>query len=290
MRIIEGVGAMQLASGEWLRDGRSVGFVATMGALHAGHISLVERARAENEVCVASVFVNPTQFGANEDLGRYPRPFERDRAMLEEAGCDVLFAPDALGMYGVASMEEWLRLSHATVEVSKLGEMWEGTVRPGHLRGVATVVTKLFNLVRPTRAYFGEKDFQQLRVLETLARDLFFPFEVVGVPTAREPDGLALSSRNAYLSPEERAAASVLFRAMSAGRTAGLAGERSVAALGRAMHGVLEQEPLVSLQYLAVVNGETLEPLEELGPLEAARILIAARVGATRLIDNVALA
>ncbi len=277
---------MQERAQSWRCQGRAVGLVPTMGALHQGHLSLVRRARRENERVVASVFVNPTQFAPHEDLSRYPRPFEHDRDLLEASGVDVLFAPTPLGMYGVPSLEEWLRSAHASVEVSRLGEMWEGAARPGHLRGVATVVAKLFNVCGPTRAYFGEKDFQQLRVIERMVADLLFPLAVVAAPTVREPDGLALSSRNAYLTPEERGAAPVLFRAMQEGARLASHGERDVAVLGRAMQQLIEAEPRASLQYLAIVEPSGLEPLQILEAPGAARVLVAARLGSTRLIDN----
>jgi len=286
MQIVSEPGQMQEIASRWKREASTVGLVPTMGALHEGHIELVRRARGESVRVVASLFVNPTQFGPHEDLALYPRPFERDREMLESEGVDVLFAPTARGMYGVESMEEWLRSSHAAIEVARLGEMWEGAVRPGHLRGVATIVAKLFNACLPNRAYFGEKDFQQLRVIERMIADLLFPIQIVAVPTVRQADGLALSSRNAYLSEEERAAAPVLFRAMQAGARLAQDGERDVAALGRAMQAVVESEPLVKLQYLAIVDPLSLDPLQVLEEAGQARVLLAVRLGAARLIDN----
>ena len=286
MEIVSEPVQMQEIAAGWRRGASSVGLVATMGALHEGHLELARRARTENGRVVASIFVNPTQFAPGEDLERYPRPFERDRDLLEGAGVDVLFAPTPLGMYGVASMEEWLRSPRASVEVARLGEVWEGAVRPGHLRGVATIVAKLFNACGPTRAYFGEKDFQQLRVIQRMVSDLLFPIQIVPVPTIREPDGLALSSRNAYLLPEERRAAPALFRAMQHGARLAQEGERDVAVVGRAMQEVAESEPLVKLQYLAIVDSETLEPVQVLERAGGARVLVAARLGETRLIDN----
>ncbi len=286
MEIVMEPRRMQEIAQGWRRQSSSVGFVPTMGALHGGHISLVSQARQHNERVVASVFVNPTQFAPHEDLGRYPRPFERDREMLAQADVDVLFAPTSQGMYGVPSLEEWLRSAHAFVEVSRLGEVWEGAVRPGHLRGVATIVAKLFNVCGPTRAYFGEKDFQQLLVIQRMVSDLLFPLSIVAVPTVREQDGLALSSRNAYLSAEERAAAPVLFRAMREGARLVQDGERDVAALGRAMQEMIEGQDGVKLEYLALVEPLGLEPLQVLEQPGLARVLVAARLGATRLIDN----
>lgn len=263
--------------------GSAIGFVPTMGALHAGHLELCRRARQENDTLVASIFVNPAQFGANEDLARYPRPLEADLEKLREVGCDAVFAPDAKAMYGDAD------LLHGTwIDVTPFDEMWEGVTRPGHLRGVATVVAKLFNITLPRRAYFGEKDYQQLRVIQAMTQDLNFPIEIVGVETVRESDGLALSSRNAYLADEERQAATAIYRAMCTGVGAARGGETDVAALGRVMSAILDAEPLLKTQYLAIVDAHTLSPLHHLdGP--AARILVAAHLGKTRLIDNMAI-
>jgi len=278
-------------------SGQTVGFVPTMGALHEGHLTLARRARRECDVFVSSIFVNPTQFGPGEDFQKYARPFERDCELLRSCGCDVLFAPDADTMYPAQSSERQsstrIETSHAIltpqtwVEVSSLGEIWEGAVRPGHLRGVATIVTKLFNLVRPTHAYFGEKDYQQLKVIEHLVRDLCFDIQIVPCATIREADGLALSSRNAYLTEEERSSATVLCRALQAGIAEAQAGERDVAQLGRVMQNICAQESVIQIQYIAIVDSETLAPLEMLGNVPA-RILIAVRLGSTRLIDNMA--
>jgi pantoate--beta-alanine ligase len=239
---------------------------------------------------VASIFVNPLQFGASEDLGRYPRPFERDCELLREAGCDALFAPTVQEMYGNAQLAGGHApqgVPHTFVEVAVLGDVWEGVTRPGHLRGVATVVAKLFNIIGPTASYFGEKDYQQLKVIEQMVRDLNFSTEIVPVPTVREADGLALSSRNAYLNAEERRAATALYRALSQAAQMAQNGERNVAELGRTMQAICDAETLVSVQYITIVEPQTLAPLHTLeGP---ARILIAARVGNTRLIDNLAI-
>lgn len=286
MQIIETPLQMQQLSRSWCCGSHEIGLLPTMGALHAGHLALARRARAENERFVASIFVNPTQFGSHEDLSRYPRPFERDCALLQEAGCDAVFAPSPAAMYG--SGEHTAHETHTIVEVARLGDIWEGVTRPGHLRGVATVCAKLFNIVSPQRAYFGEKDYQQLRVIEQMVHDLNFPLQIVPCATVREDDGLALSSRNAYLSEDERPRASVLFRAMQCGIERAQNGERDVRRLGEAMEEVLRSEPEVAVQYLTVVDARTLEPLVELDG-RPARILIAARVGQTRLIDNVAI-
>jgi len=288
MQIIESPQEMQQLSSGWKCEGQSIGFVPTMGALHDGHLVLAKRARAENSRFVASVFVNPLQFSVNEDLGKYPRPFEDDCAMLRDAGCDAVFTPSVQTMYGTSTHQEALHLPHTYIEVAMLGEVWEGVVRPGHLRGVATVVTKLFNIVLPQRAYFGEKDFQQLRIVEQLVHDLNFPISVVPVETVREADGLALSSRNAYLNLEERAAAKVIYGALSEGVAIARDGESDVTKLGAHMQQIIEAEALVHVQYLTVVDAVTLESLSHLDG-RPARILIAARVGQTRLIDNMPL-
>ena len=277
---------MQLQSCRWQCAGDSIGFVPTMGALHAGHLELCRRARAENDRFVASVFVNPQQFGPHEDLSKYPRPFERDCELLREAGCDAIFAPDVTAMYGDSEARRD-RGHGCWIEVSPLDEMWEGVTRPGHIRGMATVVAKLFNITHPRRAYFGEKDYQQLRVVELMVRDLNFDLEIVPVATARESDGLAMSSRNAYLAPDERAAAATIYRALQAGAQLAAQGERDVAKLGEAMDAILDSEPLLRPQYLAIVDAHTLQSLETLGSAPA-RLLAAVFVGKTRLIDNIA--
>ena len=261
------------------RTGAAIGLVPTMGALHEGHLSHVRRARARDEVVVASVFVNPTQFGPSEDLTRYPRTPERDAALLQVEGVDVLFMPSAEEIYppGFATR----------VEVGRIGAVLEGARRPGHFAGVATVVLKLFQLVRPTRAYFGQKDAQQLAVIRQMVRDLNLPVEIVAGPTIREPDGLAMSSRNAYLSPAERRAATVLCCALTAARERYNAGERDAEALRHVMHKIVSEEPLARLHYAEVVGADTMEPpaMAEAGAL----LVIAAQIGTTRLIDNMAL-
>jgi pantoate--beta-alanine ligase len=282
MQILTDPQKMQALSQSCGCQNQSIGFVPTMGALHAGHLELCRRAREENDRFVASIFVNPTQFNSSDDLEKYPRPLEADLKMLEDAGCDAVFTPDARAMYGDTDA-----LHGTHVDVSPLSEMWEGVTRPGHLRGVATVVAKLFNITLPTRAYFGEKDFQQLRVVQTLVRDLNFAVEIVPIETLRDADGLALSSRNRHLSGEERAAASAIPRALQAGKQAAQNGETDVAALGRVISAVLEAESLIQPQYLAVIDCETLKPLQQLAG--QARIIVAAHVGKTRLIDNLAL-
>jgi pantoate--beta-alanine ligase len=288
MKILEKPEAMQKLSEGWRAEGLTVGLVPTMGALHDGHLSLIRRARAACDRVVVSIFVNPTQFGRGDDFETYSRPFERDSALLDEEGCDAIFAPTVEAMYGGSSLDLSPSGERAYVEAGGLGEIWEGEARPGHMRGVATVVAMLFNIARPHRAYFGEKDYQQLKVIERLVRNLFFGIEIVPCPTVREPDGLAMSSRNANLSPEERRAATVLQRALSAAANLKQQGRSNVADLVAAMREVYDTEPLVSVQYAAVVDAETLAPLDHLGD-SPARAIIAARVGETRLIDNMEL-
>ncbi len=261
--------------------GRTVGLVPTMGALHAGHASLLARARAECDVVVVSIFVNPLQFGDPEDIARYPRTLERDLLVCAEAGADVVFAPSVAEMY-----PSWPEPPATAVSVHGVSEAWEGASRPGHFDGVATVVAKLLAVAGPCRAYFGLKDFQQLAVVRCLARDLALPVEVIGCPIVRAADGLALSSRNVRLSASERTAATVLSRALAAGRAAVAAGERSAAALGALMRAAVATEPLVHLDYAVAVDAATLEEPVTLGEPGATRLLIAAQVGPVRLIDN----
>jgi pantoate--beta-alanine ligase len=262
------------------RAGESVGLVPTMGALHAGHRALIARARDECDRVVVTLFINPTQFNDSEDFSGYPRTFDRDLEICNQAGVDWLFAPPRLEMYP----DELL--TH--VQVERLSEGLCGARRPGHFRGVATVVAKLFNIVAAERAYFGEKDYQQLATIRRMARDLNFAHEVVGVETVREPDGLALSSRNQHLRADERRAAAVLQRALQAAKAARDAGEAKAQALIRAAARVLDGEPLARVEYLELVDAETLEPVEnELRA--AARLAVAVWFGKTRLIDNIAL-
>jgi pantoate--beta-alanine ligase len=253
------------------------GLVPTMGALHAGHRSLITRSVSENRLTVVSIFVNPTQFPNPEDLARYPRDLEADIALAREAGADLIFAPEAEVIYPPDFS--------TTVEVGHLADRWEGASRPGHFRAVATVVTILLNLARPGRAYFGEKDFQQLLVVRQMHRDLALPGEIVGCPTVRDDDGLALSSRNARLSREERARALALPRAIEAVCAAAARGVRDVRQLEAAGLARLKDAG-ISVDYLALVDGGSLEPLQSLRG--GARLLIAAHVGGTRLIDNAA--
>jgi pantoate--beta-alanine ligase len=275
-RIVTDTGELR----EALAGAGRIGLVPTMGYLHGGHATLIRRARAECDVVVVSVFVNPRQFGAGEDLGRYPRDLDRDLAVAGGAGADLLFRPDAATMYpdGYAT----------TVTVGGVSGPPEGHARPGHFDGVATVVLKLLNLVRPVRAYFGEKDWQQLAVVRRMVRDLNVPAEIVGVPTVREASGLALSSRNSYLSREGRDRAVVLSRALRAVQDAAAAGERDTTRLLQAGLAVLRAEPELELDYLTVVDGDMRERARvDNNPMT--RVLVAARMFGVRLIDNVPL-
>lgn len=256
-----------------------VGFVPTMGFLHEGHLSLMRRARAENASVVASIFVNPTQFAPSEDLARYPRDLPRDLALLADAGADVAFVPEAADMYPTG-FATW-------VAVDKITERLEGAARAGHFRGVATVCTKLFNIVRPAHAYFGQKDAQQALAVRRLVTDLNMDLKIITLPTLRAPDGLALSSRNAYLSTEERRAATVLIRALRLAEDEWRRGERRAEALRRKMVSLIKSEPLARIDYISVADNET---LVELDAVEArALISLAVYIGKTRLIDNLLL-
>ena len=257
--------------------GHSVGFVPTMGFLHDGHASLMRAARADTDVVVVSIFVNPLQFGPTEDLDAYPRDLGRDTALALEAGVDLVFAPSVEEMYP--------RPVLTTVSVAEVSARLEGAARPTHFAGVATVVAKLFSIVGPCRAYFGAKDFQQVAVVRRMAADLSMPVEVVACPTRREPDGLAMSSRNVYLTPGERAAAPVIFTALRAGAAAISAGERDPAAVRDLMAGIISAEPLAELDYADVVDADSFTVPDRLsGNL---RLLAAVRFGRARLIDNV---
>lgn len=260
-----------------LPAGTHVGFVPTMGALHKGHMSLVALAKARCDVTIASIFVNPLQFGPNEDLAKYPRPIEKDLALLEAAGVDALFLPPVEALYRPDA-------STFVVEESVSGPLC-GQYRPGHFRGVATVVLKLFNLVQPDAAFFGQKDAQQCAVIERMVRDLDVPVEIVRGPIVREADGLALSSRNVYLTPGERAVAPLIHRSLKAAEAAFKAGERDAGTLAEAGAAVLQAEPMFRLQYWEVRHPTTLEPLGQVGE-EGALFAVAAYLGGTRLIDN----
>lgn len=257
-----------------------LGFVPTMGYLHEGHLALVRRSKAENALTVVSIFVNPTQFGPGEDFERYPRDEERDLRLLAEAGVDAVYLPTPTVMYPPGYQ--------TYVAVEEVTKRLEGAARPGHFRGVATVVLKLFNAVEPTRAYFGRKDAQQLRVVRRMVQDLDLGVEVVACDIVREPDGLAMSSRNVYLSPAQRAAAPVVKRALDAAAARWAAGERDAEALRQAVAGVVAGEPLAELEYVSLADDVTLEELE--GQVRGLALLsVVVRFGATRLLDNVEL-
>ncbi len=259
---------------------RSVGFVPTMGALHAGHRSLVRAARQHCGIVVASIFVNPTQFAPNEDFSRYPRTLEQDCQMLEAEGVDVVFTPTAEAMYpsGAATF----------VDVEGVSDRLDGASRPGHFRGVATVVAKLFHIVQPELAFFGQKDAAQVAVLRKMVRDLDFPLEIIVCPTVREPDGLAMSSRNRYLSTEERRQALSLSRALQAAQMQAASGEHRASALLQTMCATLQEGSSARVDYVAVVDPDTLLPLDDVA--SGALLAVASYVGSTRLIDNALLA
>lgn len=255
---------------------RPIGLVPTMGYLHEGHLSLARRAREECGSVVASIFVNPTQFGPNEDLSRYPRNLEGDLKLLESAGTDLVWIPTPGVMYP-PGFQTW-------VTVETLATPLEGAMRPGHFRGVTTVVSKLFNAIRPEKAYFGQKDAQQAAVIRQMTRDLSYPIEIVVCPTVREADGLAMSSRNSYLNPEERRAATVLFRALTAAESAYRTGERDAETLRCLMRKTIESEPLARLQYVSCADYDTLQELETV--TGKTLLSMAVFIGKTRLIDN----
>lgn len=259
------------------KAGQSIGFVPTMGYLHVGHMELVRQARINNDIVVVSIFVNPLQFAPTEDLTRYPRDLPRDSQMLIEGKVDYLFAPDVSDMYP--------RPMETVVDVPKLGSQLEGSVRPGHFAGVTTVVNKLFNIVQPDRAYFGEKDFQQLLVIKRMVADLAQPVEVIGCPTVREADGLACSSRNVYLSVEERAAAAIVPRALDEAERLFAEGIKTGAQLNEAIHEFLSGEPLAKPEVIAICNPETLEPVEIIDG-SPVLVLLFVRFGRTKLLDN----
>lgn len=276
MQIIRRLSDLRPALLSWREAGKTIALVPTMGALHAGHMALVAAARAEADRVVASIFVNPLQFGANEDLDRYPRQEAEDAELLAHHGCDLLWLPTADQLYppGFAT----------TVSVSGVSERWDGAARPGHFAGVATVVAKLFAAVRPDLAFFGEKDFQQLAVIRRMEADLGLGVSVRGVSTVRDADGLALSSRNAYLAPDERARALALPQALEQAREAILGGEPVKAALNDARQ-KLSEAGFNRIDYFALVDSATLEPLDK--PAGDMRLIAAAVIGTTRLIDNI---
>jgi len=276
MRVIETIDEMRQFR---LKLTEPVGLVPTMGFLHEGHLTLVRQARIENSSVVVSIFVNPIQFGPQEDFRQYPRDPERDLALLEKEKTDIVFMPSTAEMYP-PQFSSW-------VEVSKVTERLEGASRPGHFRGVATVVAKLFNIVQPTGAYFGQKDAQQLVVIKRMVADLNMNLEIVAVPTVREPDGLAMSSRNIYLNPEERQAATVLYRALNLAQQLYSQGETDAERLRQEMTDLIQKEPLANIDYISIADPETLEELNEVNI--PTLVSLAVRIGKTRLIDNMVL-
>jgi len=257
----------------------SVGLVPTMGFLHEGHLALVKRAKTENSIVMVSIYVNPAQFGPREDFGAYPRDLDRDLELLWKERTDIVFVPSDDEMYP-PGFNSW-------VDVEKVTERLEGASRPEHFRGVATVVAKLFNVVQPTRAYFGQKDAQQVVVIQRMVADLNMNLEVVVVPTVRESDGLAMSSRNVYLNPKERQAATTLFKALTLGQRLWRGGERDAEKIRRQMTALLQKEPLARIDYVSIADTETLEELDLLD--RPAVVSLAVRIGKTRLIDNMPL-
>ncbi len=277
MKIIRSPAAMAAWSERFRREGVQIGFVPTMGALHEGHRALIRAARLRCDALVVSIFVNPTQFGPQEDLAKYPRPIVRDRTLCREEGADVCFEPTVQGMYPNGFQ--------TVVSLPTIARRWEGEVRPHHFAGVATVVTKLFGMVRPQFAVFGQKDFQQSALMQQLVKDLNLGVEIVVRPTVRETDGLALSSRNVYLSPEERPRATILYKALRAGARAIKKGVTDGDAVQSMMAQVIQGEPALTIDYLAVCDPPTLEPLQTV--TRKAVLLGAVRIGPVRLIDNI---
>ncbi len=279
MKICETIEDMRAACRAARHGGRRLGFVPTMGALHEGHLSLIRAARVACDVVAASIFVNPTQFGPNEDLARYPRDFERDLDLLAKEGVELLFAPSVEEMYPAGAVT-W-------VTVEGLSSKLDGRSRPGHFRGVTTVVAKLFHIVEPDAAFFGEKDAAQLAIIRRMVRDLKFPVEIVGGATVRQADGLAMSSRNAYLDSAQRQQALVLHRALMRVKKLWESGERDAAKLLAAGHGEIAAEKSVRLDYFEIVDPDDLDPVENLA--RGALVAVAAFVGTTRLLDNILL-
>jgi pantoate--beta-alanine ligase len=277
MKVIESIADMKKAR---LAIPGPVGFVPTMGYLHDGHLELVKRARAENSTVVVSIFVNPAQFGPNEDYATYPRDIPRDVAMLETVGTDIIFIPTAAEMYP-PFYSSWVDIENITAGL-------EGASRPGHFRGVATVCNKLFNIVQPTRAYFGQKDAQQCVVIKRMVADLNMNLDIVIVPTVREPDGLAMSSRNTYLKPEERQAATVLYRSLNLAKDMWQKGETDAHKIRAAMIKLIQKEPLAEkIDYISIAHPETLQEMDKIVP--PVLISLAVKIGKPRLLDNIIL-
>ena len=287
MKIIRSIAEMQQAAAAIKRTGGRLALVPTMGALHAGHAALMRRVRADGTAVVVSIYVNPTQFGPQEDFNRYPRDLDRDAALCAGEAVDIVFAPVDTEMYPAAAREGTALTASSWVDELVLAKRFEGERRPGHFRGVCTVVAKLFNIVQPDRAAFGQKDFQQLAVMTRMVRDLCYPIEIIPVPTVRESDGLALSSRNRYLNPAERAQAARLWQALNTAKDLFASGERQAATLQAALVSALQLGPSIRIDYAEIVGAETLEPVRE--AKSGAVALIAAYLGQTRLIDNLRL-
>ena len=280
VKVLRAAREMQAASAEVKRSGRRVVLVPTMGALHGGHIALIQKARELDALIVVSIYVNPTQFAPDEDFKHYPRDLEADCRICEQEKVDIVFAPSDEEMYPAGNATTW-------IDETRISKRYEGEKRSGHFCGVCTVVAKLFNIVQPDVAVFGRKDYQQLKVIERLVRDLRYPVEIVSVPTVREPDGLASSSRNQALLPADRAQATVLWKALGVARDLFSQGERSPHRLEAAVQRTISLAPAARLDYAAVANAETLEPVHEAKPGDV--VLVAAFVGKTRLIDSVIL-
>ena len=276
MKVIEKIDAMRRLRQQLAEP---VGFVPTMGYLHEGHLALVRQARDENSSVVVSIFVNPTQFGLQEDYEKYPRDHVLDQAILEKEKTNIVFMPPVAEMYP-PQFNSW-------VEAGKIAERLEGASRPGHFRGVTTVVAKLFNIVQPTRAYFGQKDAQQLLVIKKMVADLDMNLEIVTVPTVREPDGLAMSSRNTYLNPEQRRAALVLYQTLSLAQQLWSQGERDAGRIRQQMKALIQKQPLADIDYVSIADTKTLDELDTVKP--PALVSLAVKIGRTRLIDNVVL-
>ena len=276
MEVIEKINEIKMFR---LKLTEPVGFVPTMGYLHQGPLSLIRRSRAENLSVVISIFVNPTQFGSGEDFDSYPRDTECDLALLEKEGADVVFMPSAREIYP-PQFDSW-------VVVDKLAQRLEGANRPGHFRGVATVCAKLFNIVKPTRAYFGQKDAQQVAVIKKMISDLNMNLKIITLPTVRESDGLAISSRNSYLNHKERQAATILYRALTLTQKLWSEGERDARRLRQEMTSLLKKEPLAKIDYVSIADRETLSELAQI--ISPALASLAVKIGSTRLIDNIVL-
>jgi len=276
MRTINHISEMQALAGSFRKQGRRIGFVPTMGFLHEGHLSLIRQARLEFDIVVVSIFVNPTQFGPAEDLDRYPRDKDGDLAKCKSVGVDIVFIPDAKEMYS----EKY----SVFVTVEGISDILEGAIRPGHYRGVATVVAKLFHIVKPHAAFFGQKDYQQCIIIKRMVKGLNMDVEISVQPTVREGDGLAMSSRNAYLSAEDRRAAAVIFRALSAAEHLVKSGVKEPEQVKNKVQAMLQEQKSLNIDYIQIVDPETLAPLTNI--LNSMVILVAVRLGNTRLIDN----